>query len=510
MIRDIHQILRQYWGHASFRSAQEEVIRSVLEGQDTLALLPTGAGKSICFQVPALATGRLCLVVSPLIALMKDQVQGLKERDISAVAITSGMRQVEIENALESCALGKRSFLYVSPERLASELFKGRLPRLPLGLIAVDEAHCISQWGYDFRPAYSQIRDLRVAVPDVPILALTASATPRVAEDIMDKLAFREPNVIRTSFRRPEITWWVSEGEDKSGRLIRSAKKVSGSGIVYVRERRGTVRTARLLNQHGISAAAYHAGMDMRERDTVQRSWMEGATRFVVATTAFGMGIDKSDVRAVVHLDPPPDLESYYQEAGRCGRDGGDAHAVILCDQGDRANLRERVMNSFPPITEVRRVYQAFADTHRIALGSGLLETYSLDLRELASSVDLKPATVLQAIKALELDGTLSMGDGGRDPSRLLITAPHATVYNMRVADERLGPLIEAALRLYGGIYEGSVPIEEPRIASLLKWPEARVITGLKELEQLGVLMYKARREGPTITLLVPVATLPG
>ena len=501
---DIHEVLKTHWGHDSFRSRQEEIVRSVMKGRDTLALLPTGAGKSICFQVLALAMGRMCLVVSPLIALMKDQVAGLKKRGISAVAITSGMRREEMDNALESCAAGKRSFLYVSPERLGTDLFKARLPRLPIGLVAVDEAHCISQWGYDFRPAYLRVSEVREALPDVPVLALTASATPRVADDIMARLAFREKNLVKASFRREEITYWTSSGEDKLGRLLRIAQRVEGTGVVYVRERKGTLRIARMLEQHGISAAAYHAGMEMAERDRVQRAWSDCKVRFVVATTAFGMGIDKADVRVVVHMEPPADPESYYQEAGRAGRDGKRSHAILLHSAGDPERLRECVGGSFPPIADVRRVYQAFADEHRIAVGTAQFETYSLDLRSLAARVELRPVEVANALKAIELDGGIVMSDGARDPSRVLITAPQDVVYSMRVGDQRLGPLLESLLRMHGGLFEEPVMIEEERLARHLEWPLTRVVNGLQELQQQGVVFYAQRRDGPTVTLLTP------
>lgn len=502
--RDPLEVLKAHWGFTSFRPMQEEVIASVLAGRDTLALLPTGAGKSLCFQVPALATGRMCLVVSPLIALMKDQVRSLRDKGIAAVAVTSGMRPQEIDNALESCAAGKRSFLYVSPERLGTDLLLARLPRLPIGLLAVDEAHCISQWGYDFRPAYQKIGALRERIPRVPVLALTASATARVADDIMRQLGFRDGRVLRTSFRRPELRYWVSRGEDKLGRLLRLVERSEGSGIVYVRERKGTVRIARLLLQHGVSAAAYHAGMEMDERDRVQQAWVAGEVRFVAATTAFGMGIDKADVRCVAHLEPPADLESYYQETGRAGRDGHRSDAVLFCDEGDARRLRDRVSSSFPPVAEVRRVYQAFADRHRIALGAGQHETYALDLRDLADRARVKPLTVANALKALELDGSLLLGEGAREPSRVLITAPHRTVYDLRVGDARLGPLLEMLLRLHGGLFEEPVMIDEERLAMLLKWSTLKVAAGLRELERTGALMYRPRHDGPTITLLAP------
>ena len=504
--RDIHEVLRTHWGYAAFRPRQEEIVRAVLAGRDTLALLPTGGGKSLCFQVPAMAMGRLCLVVSPLIALMKDQVERLRAQGIAARAIMSGMAHAEIDNALENAAVGKLAFLYVSPERLGTELFQARLPRLPLGLIAVDEAHCISQWGYDFRPAYLQVSALRERVPDVPMLALTASATPAVAQDIMDKLAFRAPHLVRAPFHRPELVLWVSRGEDKHGRLLRIMEHVPGTSIIYMRERRGTVRTTQFLRQHGITAEAYHAGLPAAERDRIQQAWTTGATRVVVATNAFGMGIDKADVRSVVHLEPPPDLESYYQEAGRGGRDGHTAHAFLLYADSDEVRLRDRLAASFPELADVRRTYQAFADMHRIALGSGFMETYPVDIRALADRTALPPITIAHALKALELDGRIGLSEGVRTPSRVFLIAAPSVVYHLRVNDRRMAPLLEALLRLYGGLFEEPAAIDELRLARLMDWNVDRVKARLMELDKLRVLSYKPRSDEPTATLLTPRA----
>lgn len=502
--RDIHAVLREHWGYEAFRPDQERIIRSVLAGRDTLALLPTGGGKSLCFQVPALAQDRLCLVVSPLIALMKDQVGRLKRQGISARAIVSGMTHQEIDNTLESAALGKLSFLYVSPERLGTELFLGRLPRLPLGLIAVDEAHCISQWGYDFRPAYLKVKELRERVPNIPVIALTASATAQVARDIMEQLAFRNGQVVRGGFQRPELVLWVSRAEDRHGRLLRILQNLPGSAIVYLRERRGTMQLAHFLQHHGISCEAYHAGLSAEERDRIQQAWTSGNTRCVAATNAFGMGIDKADVRVVVHMALPPDLESYYQEAGRAGRDGRTAHAFLLTGPGDAERLRERLAASFPPEEQIRRVYQAFANTHGIAIGSGLLQTYELDLHALARQTSLAAATVAHALKALELDGRIVLSDGLRSPSRVLFTADPGTVYRMRVQDGRLGPLIEALLRLYGGLFEEASIIDELRIARSTEWQVDTVRKRLLELERMNVIVYRPRSDAPSLTLLTP------
>lgn len=504
MARDIHEVLRSVWGYPDFRPMQEEVVRAVMDGADTLALLPTGGGKSLCFQVPALAMGKLCIVVSPLIALMRDQVERLRKQGVRATAVTSGMGQVEIDNALDSAVLGKMDFLYVSPERLGSDMFKARLPKMPIGLIAVDEAHCISQWGYDFRPAYMLIGSLREAHPKVPILALTASATPEVAEDIMMRLDFRKKNEIRGSFIRPELTFWVSHGEDKLGRLLRIARKSGGSGIVYLRDRRGTVRIAQYLKQHGISAEAYHAGLSFDERERVQREWTTGVTQVVAATNAFGMGIDKGDVRFVAHMEPPPDMESYYQEAGRAGRDGRSAYAFLLAHPADERKLQEKTEASFPSIHEVRRVYQAFADQHRIALGAGEFESYNLDLLELSRRSSLPMAKVNSALKALELDGGIALSDGARSPSRVLIRAGAATVHGLRVSDNRIGPLLEALLRMHGGLFEEAAIIDEEALAKHLGKSVMHVRTVLYELARTNVLFYRPRNDSPTATLLIP------
>ncbi|HNI04589.1 MAG TPA: ATP-dependent DNA helicase RecQ [Flavobacteriales bacterium] len=501
---DIHETLRTVWGYDAFRPRQEEIVRAVLAGRDTLALLPTGGGKSLCFQVPALAMRKLCLVVSPLIALMKDQTERLRKLGVRAASITSGMDQHEVENTLNSAGLGKLDFLYVSPERLLTSIFQARLPGLPLGLIAVDEAHCISQWGYDFRPPYLKIAEVREKHPDVPVLALTASATAMVADDIMLRLGFKAPHLVRGPFQRPELALWISRGEDRTGRLLRIARHTQGSGIIYLRQRKGTVRIAGLLKQHGISAAAYHAGLSPEERDAVQQQWMRGEIRFVAATNAFGMGIDKADVRTVVHMEPPPDLESYYQEAGRAGRDGTAAFAFLLAHESDEVALRDRFATSFPTLAEVRRVYQAFADQHRIALGSGEFETYDLDLRTIADRTALSPATVNHCLKALELDGGIALSEAVRTPSRVGIRATSADVYDIRVRDKRLGPVLEALQRMYGGLFEEPAIIDEERISRHLNLSVNQVIGLLRDLHRREVVFYRPRNDKPTVTLLVP------
>ncbi|HEY1006110.1 MAG TPA: ATP-dependent DNA helicase RecQ, partial [Sphingobacteriaceae bacterium] len=367
----IHQILKQFWGYDNFRPMQEEIICSVLDKKDTLALMPTGGGKSVCFQVPALSLPGICLVVSPLIALMKDQVSNLRKRGVKAVAIVSGMGKREIDILLDNCIYGDIKFLYISPERLLSDLVRERIRYMNVSLIAVDEAHCISQWGYDFRPPYLQLTRLREIHPGVPVLALTATATEQVAGDIQDKLLFKERNVFRSSFERSNLRYVVSRETDKAGKLLAVARNVPGSGIVYVRNRRATQEVALMLNRAGIVADYYHAGLELEIRNKRQEDWKAGRTRVIVATNAFGMGIDKGDVRFVVHLDLPDSLEAYYQEAGRAGRDENKAFAVLLYQEEDVRQLQKKLEDSYPAIEEIKAVYHYLANYYQLAYGAG-------------------------------------------------------------------------------------------------------------------------------------------
>src|SRR5664280_3605623 len=380
-IESYRQILTKYWGFSSFKPLQEDIIRSVAEGRDTLGLMPTGGGKSITFQVPALAQEGICLVITPLIALMKDQVNRLNELEIKSIAIHSGMSGEEIDNALENCIFGDYKFLYISPERIATRIFQARVARLNLSLVAIDEAHCISQWGYDFRPSYLKIASLREYISEkVPFLALTASATPQVIDDIMKKLAFRQKNVLKTSFNRKNISYLVRKVEDKGTYLIKTLRKTGGSGIVYVRSRKRCKEVAELLVSNGISADFYHAGLPDELRDKKQASWTTGETRVIVATNAFGMGIDKSEVRFVIHWDIPDSIESYFQESGRAGRDGKAAFAVLLYTPADKTRLRDTIRKKFPPIEKIKDTYEALCNYLQVPLGSGKDNVFDLSL----------------------------------------------------------------------------------------------------------------------------------
>ena len=408
----IHQILKQHWGYDKFRPLQEDIILSVMENRDTMALLPTGGGKSICFQVPALAKDGLCIVISPLIALMKDQVMNLKKRGVKAAAIFSGMPQEKIRIAIDNCLFDKEmKFLYVSPERLKTDLFRVNLKRMNISMIAVDEAHCISQWGYDFRPPYLEIAEIRQFFPDVPVLALTATATPEVVKDIQEKLKFKKENVFQKSFLRDNLTYYVVKEQDKQGRMLRIMQRYAGTGIVYVRNRRKTRETAEFLQRNGISADFYHAGLSGEERDRKQQEWMDGKTRVIVSTNAFGMGIDKPDVRFVIHIDIPDTLEGYFQEAGRGGRDLKPSIAVLLYDDSDLRDLQRNFNSSFPPLEFIQQVYKTLCNDLYIPIGSGENESYPIDLAEFAKKHQWNPVEVYNSVKLMEKTGAILLED---------------------------------------------------------------------------------------------------
>lgn len=500
----IHQLLAQYWGYTAFRPLQEDIIRSVMEGHDTLALLPTGGGKSVCFQVPALAMEGLCLVISPLIALMKDQEAQLRAKGIRAVALVSGMKKSEVALALNNCRYGQYKFLYLSPERLLSPAFLQELQDLPLNMIAVDEAHCISQWGYDFRPPYLQIAAIRVFFPDVPVLALTASATPEVREDIMTRLAFRTRKVFAKSFARENISYIVRPTDDKFRHLLKVLNAVPGTAIVYVRNRRKTQEIAYALSQHKISADFYHAGLDHQTRLERQERWMNSRTRVIVATNAFGMGIDKPDVRSVIHLDLPDDLESYYQEAGRAGRDGKNAWAVVLYDDADLAELDLRCTTQFPERTAIRRVYQALCNYLQVPAGAGMGVNHPFELLTFCRQYQLEPVNTLHCLRVLELAGYLAVSDDIFLPARLRILLRNMDLYRFQVEQPVYDPLIKAVLRSYTGLFDDYVRISETELARRLQVPVDTVEKLLHALHKREVLEYHPASDKPAVTFLQP------
>ena len=501
----IHQILQQYWHYPTFRPLQEAIIQSVLAHQDTLALLPTGGGKSICFQVPALAREGICLVVSPLIALMKDQVEQLQKRNIAAVAIHSGLSKPEIDIILDNCVFGKVKFLYLSPERIQTAIFQERVKRMRVTLLAIDEAHCISAWGYDFRPAYLQIAALRELLPEVPIIALTATATELVKKDIQEKLLFKKSQVFQQSFARANLSYSSLATEDKKGRLLEILKNVAGSAIVYVRSRRQTVETAKWLHAQGLAVGVYHAGLSHADRNKAQQSWIENKTRVIVATNAFGMGIDKPDVRLVVHIDLPETLEAYYQEAGRAGRDGRYAYATVLLGPADAADLQTKVAEAHPPMETLKHVYQALANYFQIAVGSGELVSYNFLIEDFTRTYKLKALEVHQAIRKLETEGLLQLNEAYYAPSKIYFAVNHEEIYKLQVAHPEFDPFIKALLRLYGGnLYAGFVKINEKHLADYLRTSEAAVRKSLAYLHQRNIVKYKPQREAPQMVFTTP------
>jgi len=492
-------VLQQYWGHATFRPLQEDIIRSTLDGRDTLALLPTGGGKSICFQVPALCQEGICLVVSPLIALMKDQVYNLQKRGIAATAIFSGMSRREIDIIFENACQGAYKFLYLSPERLKTDLALARIQRMKVNLLAVDEAHCISQWGYDFRPPYMQIADLRPLLPKVPILALTATATPEVLEDIQEKLAFRQKNVFRQSFERSNLSYSVLYENRKREKMLDILRNVVGTGIVYARSRGETKDIAQLLRQNRISADYYHAGLTSEERSTRQEDWIAGRTRIIVCTNAFGMGIDKPDVRSVVHLNLPDSLEAYFQEAGRGGRDGEKSYAVLLYSPSDAEGLRHHLQTSYPPLELVRRVYQSLGSYTQLAVGAGLGESFDFDLAYFCLTYKLEQGPTYAALRLLEQDGWITLSDAQVAPARAYITADREALYDYQLRNRQADTVTKVLLRAYPGVQQHYAEVSESLIAKYAKLPTEVVIQVLEMAQKEGILEYQPRKEKPQL-----------
>jgi len=496
------QILKQYWGYTNFRSIQRDIIESVYNGTDTLALMPTGGGKSITFQVPALAKEGVCLVVTPLIALMKDQVENLKKRGIRATAIHSGLSSHEIDIELDNCAYGDIKFLYLSPERLSTNLFRERLRKIKVNLVAIDESHCISQWGYDFRPSYLKIAELRELLPiDVPFLALTATATPEVVEDIQQKLGFRNGKVFRMSFARDNLVYLVRDVEDKTKHLFKIVNSIPGSGIVYVRSRDKTKEIALMLRKEGVSADFYHAGLTMEIRNAKQTEWQTGKTRVIVATNAFGMGIDKPDVRFVVHIDLPDSPEAYFQEAGRAGRDQKLAYAVLLFNSSDTLKIEQRLESNFPPIEEIKRTYQALGSYLNVALGAGKGEVHDFNLMDFCSVYRLNSAKAYNSLKILEREGYIELTDELDNPSRLMFLVDKQELYKYQVAHAEMDRFIKVILRNFTGVFSQYVRIDEAYLSRLAAMPTDKIMEHLKTLSRHKVINYIPKKRTPLIIM---------
>ncbi|MGZ4038053.1 MAG: RecQ family ATP-dependent DNA helicase [Bacteroidia bacterium] len=499
---DIRQILKKYWGFSEFRPLQEEIILSVLGKKNTVALLPTGGGKSICFQVPGLAMGGTTLVISPLIALMNDQVQNLKKKGISAVAISSAMNYKEIEIALNNAALGHVQFLYVSPERLENEDFRMKLSYLPITLVAVDEAHCISQWGYDFRPSYLRIAEVKNYFKELPLIALTASATEEVIADVIGKLGLDKPELFRQSFARSNLRYVVQLEENKIDRLLKVIQNIGGSGIVYVKNRKKTEQITQQLNKLKISAGFYHAGIKNSIRAERQNDWIANKFQVMVATNAFGMGIDKPDVRFVVNLDLPDSLESYFQEAGRAGRDGKTAYSVLLFTKKDETSLKEYLDYAFPTLDIIRNCYNAVCNFYQVAVGSGQGLSIEFRLDEIARSYKLHPAVLYNSVKFLEKEDLLSLVDAGFEPGKCMVTMNKEELYAFQIKYSKYEPLIKTLLRSYGGIFEQYMSINEKDLAYRVKNTISSVTEQLEFLDKQQVISYIPQNELPRLIFL--------
>lgn len=498
------EILKTYWGYDDFRGIQKDIIESIGSGRDTLGLMPTGGGKSITFQVPVMQTEGVCLVITPLIALMKDQVRNLNERGIKAVAIHTGMKREEIITAMENCIYGGFKFLYVSPERLSSELFLTKLKHLKISLITVDESHCISQWGYDFRPSYLNIADIRKNLPDVPVLALTATATPKVVEDIQDKLHFKEKNAIRMSFARENLSYVVRKTENKQEEIKRILDGVPGSSIVYVRNRRETKEIADYLNSVGITANFYHAGLDSAEKDRRQQGWTNGEYRVIIATNAFGMGIDKPDVRTVIHYEMPDSIEAYFQEAGRAGRDGIRSYAVLLHAPGDKRVISKRLSDNFPKEEFIRGVYEKLGFFHEMAVGDGQGCTFSFSLGEFCQHFSLPLIQTESALHILTRMGYIDYVDEMDYSAKLRFTASRDDLYRMQDNDSLTEQILNTILRLYSGIFTDFVYIDEKLICTKTGIKQNTLYHKMIDLQRQGIVSYKPSTKTPIITWMRP------
>lgn len=493
------RILKQYWGYDRFRGIQEDIIDSISKNKDTLGLMPTGGGKSITFQVPALAKEGMCLVITPLIALMKDQVQNLKKRGIKALAIYSGMSRQDIIITLENCIFGNYKFLYISPERLDTEIFRTKLQKMHISMITVDESHCISQWGYDFRPAYLKIAEIRELLPDVPVLALTATATPEVVKDIQARLHFRHKNVFRMSFERNNLAYIVRKTENKTAELLHILRSMPGSAIVYVRNRRRTKEITELLNNEHITADFYHAGLDDATKDIRQHRWQSGESRVMVATNAFGMGIDKPDVRIVIHMDLPDSIEAYFQEAGRAGRDGQKAYAVILYAKSDKTTLHKRIPDTFPEKEYIRDVYEHLQYYYQMAMGDGLDCVREFNIEDFCRKFKYFPVPVDSALRILTQAGYLEYTAEQDSTSRILFTIRRDELYRLREMGEDMDRLIQAVLRSYTGVFTDYTYINEDSLAIRTGLTRRQIYEMLVHLAKLRIVSYIPHKKTPYI-----------
>ncbi len=493
-------ILRQTWGYPGFRGIQEDIINSIANGKDTLGLMPTGGGKSLTFQVPALAMDGVCIVVTPLIALMKDQVEHLRRKGVIAAAIYSGMSRREIVAALDNCILGSTKLLYVSPERIGSDIFKAKLERMKVSFITVDEAHCISQWGYDFRPSYLRISDIRQLKPGVPVLALTATATPQVIDDIQERLGFEQKNVFRMSFERKNIAYVVRTTGNKAEELLHILRSMNGSAIVYVRSRRHAKEVSEFIESNNISSTFYHAGLDHATKDQRQKAWQDDENRVMVATNAFGMGIDKPDVRIVIHIDCPNSIEAYFQEAGRAGRDGEKAYAVLLYNNGDKSKLEKRIAEEFPDKATITKVYEHLAYFFQIAVGSGFGHTFALDIDRFCRTFHHFPTIANSALKILARAGYLEYETEPDSRTRMRFILERDQLYMLQSTTPNEEALIAAALREYSGLFVDYRYIDESRLAQLSGLDKQQVYLILKSLAQRHIISFIPQRSNPLVT----------
>ncbi len=493
------EILKKYWGFDAFRPLQLEIIESAIAKKDTLALLPTGGGKSICFQVPALCQEGICVVVSPLIALMKDQVQNLKKRGIAAAAIYSGMHYNEIDRILDNCIYGELKFLYLSPERLTNEMARERIRKMNVNLLAVDEAHCISQWGYDFRPSYLNISEIKEILPDVPMMALTATATKEVVVDIQDKLHFKNPAIFNKSFARENLAYVVLQEENKLTKLLSIVKNVKGSGVVYVRNRKRTKEIAKYLMQNRISADFYHAGLSPEQRNTRQEAWIKGSIQVIVCTNAFGMGIDKPDVRTVVHMDLPDSLEAYFQEAGRAGRDGKKSYAVLLFSPNDKTTLERNFELQFPDFENIKQVYRALGSYFQMAIGSGQGRTLDFDIVDFCKNFKLEILKTFSCLKLLEQEGWLVQTEAIYLPSTFKVIVGREQLYDFQLKNKALDPIIKTLLRVTEGAFHQHAKINEFAIARFLKIPVEKLIPAISQLHQEKIIDYRPAKDKPQL-----------